>query len=122
MGMYPAGVSKQARAVNGAARLPRKLPRTRLRCRPMFARIPFASLPRWGRACLVTALASLPLLPSCTASEDTEPFVPAAEGAKQPEGKGALLSEDEACAQLLKAARARHADLGCDAPEWPACP
>src|SRR6185369_13901765 len=122
MGMYPVGVSKAAGAVNGAARLPRKLPETRLRCRPMFARMPFASLSRWGRTCLVLSLAGLPLFASCTTSEDTEPFVPAVEGATQPGADGALISEDDACDQLLKAEKAAYKRLGCDAPSFPECP
>jgi hypothetical protein len=122
MGMYPVGVSKQPGAVNGAARLPRKLRQTRLRCRQMFARIPSASLSLWGRSCLVSALLGLPLFASCTSSEDTEPFVPAAEGAVQAKGEGALVSEEEACGRLLEAAQAAYDRLGCDAPDYPECP
>jgi len=88
----------------------------------MFARIPSASLSPWGRACLLSALLGLPLFASCTASEDTEPFVPAAEGAKQPAGEGDLVSEEEACARLSKAASAAYDRLGCDAPSFPKCP
>jgi len=122
MGMYPVGVSKQAGAVNAAARLPRKLRQTGLRCRPMFARIPSSSLSLWGRTCLISAFLGLPLYAACTASEDTEPFVPAAQGANQPPGEGALVSEEEACARLLKAANAAYDRLGCDAPSFPKCP
>jgi hypothetical protein len=122
MGMYLVGVSKQAGAVNAAAGLPRKLPETRLRCAPMFVRIPFASLSRWGRASLLLALSGLPLYVSCTTSEDTEPFVPAVEGAKQPAGEGALLPEADACASLLKSAKAAYVRLQCDVPKYPACP
>ena len=122
MGMYPVGVSKQAGAVNGKASLPRKLRQTRLRCRPMFARIPSALLSSWGRACLVLACLGLPLYVSCTASEDTEPFVPAAPGASQPAAEGTLVSEDTACARLLKAAKAASNRLGCPAPSFPSCP
>ena len=68
------------------------------------------------------ALAGLPLLPSCTTSEDTEPFVPAAEGATQPSGDGTLLSEADACSELLDAATAAYKRLGCKAPEFPDCP
>jgi len=88
----------------------------------MLARIPFASLSRWGRTSLVLALAGLPLFASCTSSEDTEPFVPAAEGATQPSGDGTLLSEADACSQLLEAANAAYKRLGCDAPQFPDCP
>jgi len=88
----------------------------------MLARIRFASLSRRGQTSLVLALAGLPLLPSCTTSEDTEPFVPAAEGATQPSGDGTLLSEADACSELLKAAQAAYKRLGCDAPEFPDCP
>lgn len=88
----------------------------------MFARIPSASLSHWGRACLVSALLGLPLFASCTTSEDTEPFVPAVEGARQPSGEGALVSEDDACAQLLDAANEAYDRLGCPAPTFPKCP
>ncbi|MES1189091.1 MAG: hypothetical protein ABUL60_35070 [Myxococcales bacterium] len=88
----------------------------------MFARIPFASLSPWGRACLLLACLGLPLYASCTASEDTEPFVPAAQGAVQPSGDGDLVSEDKACARLLKAANAAYDRLGCPAPSFPKCP
>src|SRR5437868_3285551 len=88
----------------------------------MFARIPFATLSRWGRGCLVLSLAALPLLPSCTVSEDTEPFVPASEGATQPKADGARISEEDACSQLLKAESAAYDRLSCDAPELPSCP
>lgn len=122
MGMYPVGVSKQAGAVNGAARLPRKLRQTGLPSRPMFARIPSTSLSLWGRTCLLSAFLGLPLYASCTSSEDTEPFVPAVEGASQPSGEGALVSEDDACARLLKAANAAYDRLRCDSPAFPKCP
>jgi hypothetical protein len=88
----------------------------------MFARMPFASLSRWGRTCLVLSLAGLPLFASCTTSEDTEPFVPAVEGATQPGADGALISEGDACDQLLKAEKAAYKRLGCDAPSYPECP
>jgi hypothetical protein len=88
----------------------------------MFARIPSASLSLWGRSCLISACLGLPLYASCTASEDTEPFVPAAQGANQPPGEGSLVSEDDACARLLKAANAAYGRLGCDAPSFPKCP
>ena len=120
--MYPVGVSKQARAVNGAARLPRKLPETRLRCRPMFVRMPSFSRSSWRRAGLGLVLLALPLSPGCTKSEDTEPFVPAVEGATQPTGSGSLISEDDACDRLLKAAGAAYKRLGCDAPTFAKCP
>ena len=88
----------------------------------MFVRIPSASLSRWGRTSLVLALAGLPLFASCTSSEDTEPFVPASEGATQPQGEGKLVSEESACADLLQAAKAAYKRLGCDAPAYPECP
>lgn len=88
----------------------------------MIVRISPALLPRRGRSLLVLALLALPLVPSCTKSEDTEPFVPAVEGAKQPSGKGDLLSEDAACSRLSSAATAAYKRLGCDAPEAAKCP
>jgi hypothetical protein len=88
----------------------------------MFARIPSSSLPLWGRTCLISAFLGLPLYASCTASEDTEPFVPAAQGAAQPPADGELVSEADACARLLKAANAAYDRLGCDAPSFPKCP
>jgi hypothetical protein len=88
----------------------------------MFARNPSASLSHWGRTCLISALLGLPLYASCTSSEDTEPFVPAVEGARQPKGAGALVSEDDACGRLLKAANAAYKRLGCTAPDFPECP
>jgi hypothetical protein len=89
----------------------------------MFARMPFASLSSWGRTSLVLALTGLPLYASCTKSEDTEPNVPATEGAKQPAGSGALVSETDACTQLLDAANAAYKRLHCEAaPKFPKCP
>jgi hypothetical protein len=88
----------------------------------MFARNPSASLSHWGRTCLISALLGLPLFASCTSSEDTEPFVPAVEGASQPEGSGALVSEDDACRRLLRAANEAYDRLNCDSPIFPACP
>jgi hypothetical protein len=88
----------------------------------MYGRIPSASLSLWGRACLVSAVLGLPLFAGCTSSEDTEPFVPAVEGATQPKGEGALISEEDACERLLEAARAAYKRLGCDAPKYPECP
>lgn len=88
----------------------------------MFARIPSSSLSLWGRTCLISAFLGLPLYASCTASEDTEPFVPAAQGANQPPGEGALVSEEDACGRLLKAANAAYSRLGCEAPSFPKCP
>jgi hypothetical protein len=122
MGMYPSGVSKEAGRVNASARLPRKLRLSRLRCRLMFARNPSASVSHWGRTCLLSALLGLPLFASCTGSEDTEPFVPAVEGARQPQGSGALVSEDDACERLLKAAEAAYERLDCSSPTFPDCP
>lgn len=88
----------------------------------MFARIPSPSLSLWGRTCLISAFLGLPLYASCTASEDTEPYVPAAQGANQPPAEGALITEDEACGRLLKAANAAYDRLGCEAPSFPKCP
>jgi hypothetical protein len=88
----------------------------------MFARIPAASLFLWGRSCLVAAFLGLPIFVACTSSEDTEPFVPATEGATQAPAEGSLISEDDACARLLEAALAAYERLGCDAPEYPECP
>jgi hypothetical protein len=88
----------------------------------MLARIPSASLSHWGRVALVSALLGLPLFASCTKSEDTEPFVPAVEGARQPSGEGDLVSEADACARLLDAAKEAYDRLGCDAPSFPKCP
>ena len=44
------------------------------------------------------------------------------EGAKQPPGKGDLLSEDAACERLLGGAKAAYKRLGCGALEAEACP
>ena len=88
----------------------------------MFARNPSASLSHWGRTCLISALLGLPLFASCTGSEDTEPFLPAVEGASQPKGSGVLVSEDDACDRLLKAATAAYKRLGCSSPSFPKCP
>jgi len=88
----------------------------------MFARIPSSSLSLWGRTCLISAFLGLPLYASCTASEDTEPFVPAAQGANQAPGEGELVTEADACARLLKAANAAYDRLGCEAPSFPKCP
>jgi hypothetical protein len=88
----------------------------------MFARMPSAPPVRWGGIGLLWALAGLPLYASCTSSEDTEPFIPAVEGAKQPAGSGPLLSEDEACDRVRAAARAAYDRLRCQAPSFPDCP
>jgi hypothetical protein len=80
----------------------------------MFVRIPSASLSRWARTGLVLALSGLPLFASCTTSEDTEPYVPAREGAMQPDANGDLLSEDEACATVRNAAKAAYDRLNCE--------
>ncbi len=48
--------------------------------------------------------------------------MPAVEGARQPAGEGALVSEDDACARLLDAAKEAYDRLGCDAPSFPKCP
>ncbi len=88
----------------------------------MFARIPSDLLPRGGRSLLLSALVGLSLVASCTKSEDTEPFIPASEGATQPEGGGSLLTEAEACSRLLDAAAGARKKLGCDGPDLAECP
>jgi hypothetical protein len=88
----------------------------------MFVRIRFASLPRWGRHSLVLALGVAPLFASCATSEDTEPFVPSVEGAKQPDDGGDLVSEEDACDRLRRAALDAYERLDCTTPEYPACP
>lgn len=88
----------------------------------MFARIPSTLLPRRGHSLLLLALVGLSLVPSCTKSEDTEPFVPASEGAKQPEGGGALLTEEDACGRMLDAWSAVQKRLGCAGPVKAECP
>ncbi|MDF3069363.1 MAG: hypothetical protein K0R38_4964 [Polyangiaceae bacterium] len=88
----------------------------------MFARIPSALLPRRGHLLLVSALVGLAVVSSCTKSEDTEPFVPASEGAIQPEGGGTLLTEEEACGRLLDAYAAARKSLGCPGPKLSECP
>jgi hypothetical protein len=88
----------------------------------MFVRNPSASLTRWGRASLLSALLGLPLYASCTKSEDTEPYVPAKVGAIQPDPDGALISEADACDRLRSAYADSYDDLGCDFPKPPACP
>jgi hypothetical protein len=88
----------------------------------MFAPMPSALLARWGGVGLISALAGLALCASCTSSEDTEPFIPAVEGAKQPSGSGTLLSETEACARVRDAAEAAYDRLRCPAPSLAPCP
>jgi hypothetical protein len=88
----------------------------------MFAQTPSTLLARWGGVGLVSVLFALPLFASCTSSEDTEPFIPAVEGAKQPAGSGPVLSEDEACRRVLEAAEAAYDRLGCQAPTFSECP
>lgn len=88
----------------------------------MFVRNPSVSLTQWGRASLLSALLGLPVFASCTKSEDTEPYVPAKEGATQPGAEGALLSEADACDRLRAAYEGAYDDLGCDLPEPPECP
>lgn len=88
----------------------------------MFFRNRSASLACWGRTSLLAALLGLPLAASCTKSEDTEPFVPAQQGATQPSANGALLSEADACERVRQAYEGTYDDLGCDLPEPPACP
>jgi hypothetical protein len=88
----------------------------------MSARIASGLLQRWGRPGLLLALGGLPFFASCTKSEDTEPLVPAMQGAKQPDGGGNLIGEDEACERLSSAAKAAYKRVGCDAPELLDCP
>lgn len=88
----------------------------------MFVRIRSAPLSRWGRQSLVLALGVAPLFASCATSEDTEPFVPSVEGAKQPDDGGDLVSEEDACDRLRQAALDAYERLDCSAPEYPACP
>lgn len=92
----------------------------------MFVRIAFASVSpffsRWGRSCLLLTLAVLPCFASCSNSEDTEPFVPSSEGAKQPDGGGSLISEADACDRLRSAALEAYEDLRCTEPDYPDCP
>jgi hypothetical protein len=88
----------------------------------MFVRIPFASLPCWGRRSLALALAVVPAFVSCATSEDTEPFVPSVEGARQPADGGDLISEEDACERLRAAALDAYERLDCKAPAYPDCP
>jgi hypothetical protein len=67
-------------------------------------------------------MVGLSLAPSCTKSEDTEPFVPASPGATQPEAGGALLTEDEACSRLSDALSSARKKLGCGGPKPADCP
>jgi hypothetical protein len=86
----------------------------------MIVRVP-TSFARWGRSSLALALSGL-LYASCTSSEDTEPFLPPVLGAQQPEGGGDLVSEDDACERLRSAALDAYDSLGCDEPDFEACP
>jgi len=88
----------------------------------MFAWMPSAREVRWGGTALLLTLAALPLCASCTKSEDTEPFNPAREGAKQPAGSVDLVSESEACERVRDAAEAAQARLRCGAPTPASCP
>jgi hypothetical protein len=75
----------------------------------------------WGRSSLALALSGL-LYASCTGSEDTEPYVPAVNGATQPEADGDLIGEEEACDRLESAAQDAYERLGCPEPSFEACP
>jgi hypothetical protein len=88
----------------------------------MLARMPFASLARWGRVSLVVALPGLWLSASCTPSEDTEPFIPAREGPSQASGRGTLVSADIACERLRAAAEDAYDRLRCDDLSAGDCP
>ena len=90
----------------------------------MIVRIASALSPYWpraGRFSFCLAVSAL-VFASCTTDEDTEPHVPAMSGATQPEGGGALLSEDDACDRLRSAALGAYDRLGCDEPAFPECP
>jgi hypothetical protein len=80
-----------------------------------------SSLSRRGRSSLAFALFGL-LYASCAGSEDTEPYVPAVNGATQPEADGDLIGEDEACDRLKSAAEDAYERLGCPEPSFEACP
>lgn len=88
----------------------------------MFARMPSASLRHGGRVGLVLVLAGAALLPSCTKSEDTEPFVPATEGPTQPAGNGSYISGESACSRLFEVAKAAYARLDCEDGSLAGCP
>lgn len=88
----------------------------------MFVRIPSARSSRWGRFSLVLGLGLFPVFTNCANSEDTEPYVPSKRGANQPDGDGALISEDDACERLRSAALSSYEGLGCTAPTYPECP
>ena len=75
----------------------------------------------WGGSSLAFALSAL-LYASCTTSEDTEPYVPAVDGAIQPEASGALISEDDACDRLKSAAEKAYDRLDCEPPTFQDCP
>jgi hypothetical protein len=62
------------------------------------------------------------LVASCTTDEDTEPHVPSMPGGTQPEGSGALLSEEDACERARSAALGAYERLNCDEPTFPECP
>lgn len=64
----------------------------------------------------------VPLLPSCSETEDTEPFVPATEGARQPPGGGAREGEEAACSDLREATLDAYQRLGCGQPMLADCP
>jgi hypothetical protein len=88
----------------------------------MFARTPSVLLARWGGVGLASLLVGLPLFASCTSSEDTEPFIPATQGAKQPSGSGTTVSETEACERVRQAAEAAYDRLRCPPPAFSDCP
>jgi hypothetical protein len=74
---------------------------------------------RWS---LFAASAVLVLATSCVDEVKTEPDVPAAPGATQPEGNGKSVSASEACDQLEAAESKARSDLDCDPSPSPACP
>jgi hypothetical protein len=88
----------------------------------MLTPMPSALLARWGGVGLVAMLVGFPLFASCTSSEDTEPFIPATQGAKQPSGSGDLVSEAEACDRVRQAAADAYDRLRCPAPAFADCP
>jgi hypothetical protein len=88
----------------------------------MLAWLSPAARAQHGRAAVAFALLVLPVYASCTKSEDTEPFVPAQEGAFQPEGGGDLISEEEACDRIAEAESEARERLSCNPELVGECP